>query len=99
MVKVDEIPVGNTLIIKTENTTYKLEHRSDGFYMSGSPKYCPKPTWVSISGCTFGGSMLKMGVIQEGMNLEFNIPDRPNPIITTSAIKSISDDESFSIAV
>jgi len=97
-ISVDAIPVGNTVTIRTANTTYKLERRSDGFYMSGSPKYCPEPTKVSINGCTWGGSMLMTGVIKEGMKLEFNIPNRPKPTITTSVIESISDDGAMSIA-
>jgi len=66
-----DIPVGGIIEIQTGNTLYRLEHREDGFYISGNQRFCPEPTKCTISGSTWGGTMLKMQLIGRGMNLEY----------------------------
>jgi len=40
----------------------------------GHPHYCPEPVPVRIKGSTWGGSMLKVRYIGQGMRLEFRHP-------------------------
>lgn len=68
-----DIPIGKIVLVQTNNTLYRIEHREDGFYIQGNHRFCATPTKTSISGSTFGGSMLKMGFIGIDMFLEFYI--------------------------
>lgn len=84
----ENVPVGKQVLIQTENTLYTLEHPSeDGWLISGHPKYCPTPASCSISGSTWGGSMLKMGFVGVGMHLEFHVEGFSR--LTTSQIKTV----------
>jgi len=89
-VKVADIAIGAVLHIQTQNTAYTLERREDGLYLSGNQRFCPEPTKVTISGSTWGGSMLKVGFIGRGMHMEFHT-EKFNGRITTSAIKDITE--------
>ena len=51
--------------------------------ISGHPTYCPQPVPVTISGSTWGGSMLKRCFVGRGMHLEFHHPEYPHPIVTS----------------
>jgi|SRR5208337_2495886 len=84
------LPVGKTLKVRTMNTTYLIENREDGTYISGNAKYCPEPTKCNIHGSTWGGSMLKMGWIGVGMYLEFSTDKHPYRI-TTSEIQDVQE--------
>ena len=87
-VYLSEVQEGEVLVVETENRSYRIE-RLDGraAYISGHPQFCPVPTRVSISGSSWGGSMLKMAFIGRGMHLEFQHPDYKK--ITTSRIVDI----------
>lgn len=86
-----EVLVGQKLKIITQNRTYWIEKREDGYYIQGHPEYCPEPTKVRISGSVFGGSsMLVMNKIVEEMNLEFILPDGRS--VRTSLISEISEE-------
>lgn len=54
----------------------------------GHPEICPRPVAVSISGSTWGGTMLKTRFLGRGMRLEFHHPAYRTPIVT-SPIKEI----------
>jgi hypothetical protein len=84
------LPAGHSLKIQTANTLYLLEKRTDGFYISGNAKYCPRPVKCYIHGSTWGGSMIKISFVGLGMHLEFDTVDHPNSILTTE-IKSIEE--------
>lgn len=96
-----KLQVGKVLIVKTQNTTYTIEKRSNGTYIHGNKKYCPFPTKCHISGSTFGGSMLKVGWVGIGMYLEFtiDIPEEERKIglvdghgrIVTSRIMEVTE--------
>lgn len=67
-----DLPTGTSLRVTTrKNTRYLLEHREDGWWISGNKHYCPKPTKCYLRGSTWGGGMLKMGFIGRGMFMEF----------------------------
>ncbi|GEM_PF-422549 len=91
-IRIDELKVGRMLEIETQNRFYTLEHRPDGYYISGHPKYCPEPVKVSIHGSTWGGSMLKVGFVGRNMRLEFSDPkNSEHGVVTTSPIKEIKE--------
>ena len=48
-----------------------------------------KPEICTLNGSTFGGSMIRLGWIGIGMNLEFHRRRKVRPILTTSAVKTI----------
>ncbi len=88
----NDLEVGHSLEIETKNRIYILEKRGkEEYYISGHPEYCPEPTRVTISGSTWGGSMLKVGFIGRGMRLEYVIVEKSLPVITTSEIKEIKE--------
>lgn len=81
--KVENLPVGKTLEFRTENHTYTLEHRSDGYYLSGHPDICPEPMKVEIIGSNFGGSALKKEFIGRGLFLEFKFTESGEKFISS----------------
>ena len=83
-----KLPIGSRLEIETSNRIYDLLCADGDLMLSGHPEYCPQPVPVSISGSTWGGSMLKEGFIGRGMHMEFRHPDYHQPI-TTSQIRNI----------
>ena len=87
----DKLEIGKKLKVSTENTIYTIEHREDGYYISGSQKYCPQPTKLKGIGSTWGGSMIKENYIGRGMRLEFQIPNHEGGPITTSLIKEVEE--------
>ncbi len=91
-IKLENIEIGEKLKITTQNTEYLLEHREDGFYLSGHKKYCPTPRKAQINGSTWGGHAIMPGFIGVGMHMEIRSiegVDITGDAITTSIIKSI----------
>jgi hypothetical protein len=89
-VSLDTLAVGKKLQVQTKNTTYIVERREDGLYISGNAKYCPEPTKCTIPGSNFGGSMLKMNFIGRGMYMEFHTDEHPR-VIVTSQIQEVTE--------
>jgi len=82
-----ELPDESTLEVETLNRWYTLVVLRDGeALISGHPEFCPEPVRVHISGCTWGGSMLKMAFVGRGMHLEYRHPDYEGPILTTRIV-------------
>jgi len=87
-VYLNEVQEGAVLVVETENRSYRIERLAGrSAYISGHPQFCPVPTRVSISGSSWGGSLLKRAFIGRGMHLEFQHPDYKK--ITTSRIVDI----------
>lgn len=87
-VYLDQLKKGETLIVDTENRSYRIEVRNGReAYISGHPVFCPEPTRVSIHGSSWGGSMLKLSFVGRGMYLEFQHPEFET--ITTSRILDV----------
>jgi len=83
-----EVQDGEVLVVETENRSYRIERLAGrAAYISGHPQFCPVPTRVSISGSSWGGSMLKMAFIGRGMHMEFQHPEYKK--ITTSRIVDV----------
>lgn len=66
-IKLAEVQVGEKFKITTQNSEYMLEHREDGFYLSGNKDYCPTPRKAQINGSTWGGHNIMAGFIGIGM--------------------------------
>jgi hypothetical protein len=83
-VRLQDLKPGSRLEVHTRHTCYDLVVLSGNEVMiSGHPLYCPQPTPVTITGSTWGGSMLKVRFIGRGMHLEFHHPEYHMPIVTS----------------
>ncbi len=79
------------LFIQTQHHCYTAVFvRDNQALIWGHPKFCPRPVSVSISGSTWGGSMLKSRFVGRGMRLEFHHPGYKTPIVT-SPIQAINE--------
>lgn len=72
------IPNDCVIVVGTRNSTYLIIVHGDNYEAicqredgREDRNYIPTYTKVSITGSTFGGSMLKMGYIGVGMHIEF----------------------------
>lgn len=83
-VRLQDLKPGSHLEVYTQHTCYELVVLSGNVVMiSGHPLYCPQPVPVTITGSTWGGSMLKVRYIGRGMHLEFHHPEYHMPIVTS----------------
>lgn len=81
---------GSILRMRTRNTLYTIGREPDGrFMVSGHPTYCPSPTPMNIIGSTWGGSMIRVKYLGEGMHMEAVIMAGPHAgqTILTSSIQ------------
>ena len=85
-----------TLRKQAGGKTYKLEQvasTKDGYQLPAKDN----PVIVTVSGSTWGGSMLKAGFVGRGMHLEMNLPSQYGPeghrTLTTSLIQEIEEIE------
>jgi len=100
--KLAELPVegvrivdyqNHVFVIQTRNTKYVLTNelgriRGQAFKADGSvPRYLAEEEVIHFHGCTYGGSMIRIGFIGVDMHLEFST--KGHSPITTSAIQSI----------
>ncbi|MBI1982993.1 MAG: hypothetical protein HYS61_02210 [Acidobacteria bacterium] len=86
-VHMDSLREGEILEVETQNRWYRIENLGRGkALISGHPLFCPKPIPVSIEGCTWGGTMLKVRYIGRGMHLEFRHPHY-HTIITSRIVE------------
>ena len=82
-----DLPDESILEVVTQNRGYTLTLRHDGLALiSGHPEFCPEPTLVRISGCNWGGSMLKSAYLGRGMHLEYRHPNYRGPIVTSPIV-------------
>jgi hypothetical protein len=82
-----DLPDESTLEVVTQNRGYRLILRRDGLALiSGHPQFCPEPVLVSISGCNWGGSMIKSAYLGRGMHLEYRHPSYRGPIVTSPIV-------------
>ena len=87
-VDLEALKDGDVLEITTQSRTYTLEKRSDGFYISGHPQYCPQPTKIHNPGSDTGFGF-KPGRILRGALLEGYLEGRGREIWNTSMIAEI----------
>lgn len=85
---VGELAPGELVSMTTLNRSYWLTYLGDRQgLLSGHPRYCQNPTPVRIEGSTWGGSMIEVGFLGEGMHVEFVLPD--GKTLTTSTVVEI----------
>ena len=92
-----DIPPFHELRVQTRNTLYELKTSSKGGWLiRGNVKWCPDWSQASVHGSTFGGSMIKLGFVGRGMNMEFSLAgeaklgqEPPWTSFTTSKITDI----------
>jgi hypothetical protein len=86
-VKKSDLHVGDWLLVKTLNSVYTLQAVEGGrFRVSGGwfDRKGLSPTTMTITGCTWGGSVIKIDVVAAcGLSLEFG--NR----LTTSTIQKV----------
>lgn len=83
-----ELPVGAKVTVETQNSTYSLEKLPDNLYSLQGGKRWQTPTRVFISGSTYGGSLLKIGWLGDGMNMEIH-QESDRKCVVTSAITNL----------
>jgi hypothetical protein len=84
----DHLGAKSVVHIQTQHHFYTLIHcgENEGL-ISGHPEFCPRPVAVTITGSTWGGSMLKLHFIGHGMHLEFKHPEYETPIVTSRILE------------
>ena len=86
-VYLNDLPEESTVELMTRNRWYRLVVWPDGrALISGHPEFCPEPVLVRISGCNWGGSMLKSAYLGRGMHLEYRHPNYRGPIVTSPIV-------------
>ncbi len=86
-VDIRNVEVGKSLLVTTLNSKYTIEHREDGFYISGGERF-KNPVLAVINGSTYGGSVIKDQFIGRGMHLEFIVDKKT---IVTSPIQEVEE--------
>jgi hypothetical protein len=82
-----DLPEPATIEVVTRNRVYTTVVRHDGSaWIWGHPEFCPQPVLVRITGCNWGGSMLKAAYLGRGMHLEYRHPDYHGPIVTSQIV-------------
>jgi hypothetical protein len=82
-----DLPEPATLEVVTQNRPYTVVVRHDGTaWIWGHPEYCPEPVLVRITGCNWGGSMLKAAYLGRGMHMEFRHPGFEGAIVTSKIV-------------
>lgn len=87
----EELPVGAMVIVNTKNSEYRFTKKSKDDYEVVGGRF-EKPTLCRIHGCTFGGSMLLVGRLCDGMRLEFSTEElnAQGKVMLTSTIQQIT---------
>lgn len=83
------LPIGTVIEVQTKNTLYTLKKLDDkaAYEISGHHHFCPTPVKGWVAGSTWGGSMLKIGFIGNGMHMEFGVPG--HRVLTTSPVREV----------
>ena len=83
-----ELAADDWVFVKTANSLYRIRVIGDGWYEASGGWFEKKgcsPTTVRISGCSWGGSIIKTGLIAAcGLYVEFG-----NRLVTTSVQRII----------
>ncbi len=87
-VRLRALAEGERVLVKTANRIYRIEIREGRTWISGHPRFCPRPVAVLVRGSTWGGAMLKPDYLGLGMHMEFQHPDHAT--VVTSKIESVS---------
>jgi hypothetical protein len=79
---------GTELVVETVNTRYRVVMLDDGRQaLVQGGRYFPQETTAGMLGCTFGGSLLQLGWIVEGLCMALSVCGKR---IVTSPVRTIS---------
>lgn len=81
-IQLDRLPLGAHIVLKTTNSTYVIKPEKGDWLIKGG-NYFPEETCVTISGSTWGGSMIKSNWIGKDMFLEIWRHDG-RPLLTST---------------
>jgi len=82
------LAAGETIHVRTQNNDYRillLDPETSRALVQGGPFFA-EPTEATVSGSTFGGSMIKLGWIGPGLCMEISAHGH---LITTSPVASL----------
>lgn len=86
--RMDDVPIGGVIRMQTRSRLYIIRKVSEtGYTIEGHPEYCATPTEACITGCTWGGSMIKENYIGIGMFLEYKVAGYP--VLYSSPIEKV----------
>lgn len=87
-----KLALGTKIEVRTRASSYFIEAMGNDYFTVRGGKNFPTATVVGINGSTWGGTMLKMGWLGIGMNIEF-----ANNVLTSSvqSLKVIAPDGSW----
>jgi hypothetical protein len=86
-VDLGSLPSGTELVVETSNSRYRVVMLDRWEARVQGGRYFPQETTARIQGCSFGGCLLKVGWIAQGLCLELTICGKR---IVTSRVRSIS---------
>lgn len=88
---IKDLPANVVIEVQTQNTFYTIQKKGEKLTIQGHQKYCPTFVPIRVVGCTFGGSLVKLGHLFEGGYLKFIPLEGPyiNRAIITSQIKTV----------
>ncbi len=82
----EDLQCGDRVLVTTGNSTYSIQVIDDGSYhVSGGwfDRQCLSPLRTTITGCSWGGSVIKLGIVAAcGLHLEFG-----NGVLTSAIRK------------
>jgi hypothetical protein len=93
-VRKTDLKIGDRLVVETENSIYTIRVHGDATYSISGGWFDHQgisPARLSISGCTWGGSVIKCDIVAAcGLRLEFG-----NRVVTSRIreVRLIRDDE------
>jgi len=87
-IDVRKLKPGTLLLVMTKNSLYKITKcdRVDEVWVQGG-KHIATPKMCLFTGSTFGGSMIKIGWIGQGMRMEIYFPEK-KAVLKTSAVRA-----------
>jgi len=87
-IDLSKLSIGTKIEVHTRNTIYNFEKVGElsEFKIKSNGRYFKKEKLINFPGSTFGGSMIKLYWIGNGMHMEFNLES--GRVLTTSSVKS-----------
>jgi hypothetical protein len=82
-----ELEPMTTLVVRTQNTTYRIVVADEGGVMVEGGRFFPELTTAYLEGASFGGSLLKVGWIAVGLRMELRTQGQR---IVTSPVREIA---------
>lgn len=78
------------LVVRTQNTTYRIIVSTESAVMVKGGRFFPELTSAHVEGASFGGSLLKVGWIAVGLRMELRADGQR---IVTSPVREIATEQ------